>query len=235
MSCDDRLGRQQKRSHDHSLADGALDGALQNFRHLISIKQLYESIPTSESGPLQRCDWETADCPHLSDAGTHHELLALDTRREIFKAICHNPGLSRDNIAEQTDLATATIREHAEKLEAAQLIESRKQHGKWRYYLPWIDDLDQWECALLAARQTPIRWSILVILVVRGGEMTMKELTDSLNRTRPGLCHHVGKLDSDDLLSWETDGSTYVRLPDRVHKRVLLLSIGGNVPDSGKL
>lgn len=131
--------------------------------------------------------------------------LALQSRRELYRAIEAAPGSHGRALLERLDYAKGTLQYHLDWLEREGLVEAHDD-GKFTRYYP-AGEFDEPDRAMLGALRRTYGRRIIAHLAA-DGPLTTTELADRLEKAPSTVSWHLSRLDEVGLVEKDRRGRT---------------------------
>lgn len=142
---------------------------------------------------------------------TQDDLLENDTRSHLLDLISEEPGLSMQQLADQTDAGWGTTVYHLQRLEQAGFIKSRKQGHHRRFYT--VGEVGQEEVEALGMLRNDTPRKIARYLVQDPG-CNQKAICEALDIS-PSLAHkYLKRMEEQQLLTSEREWRSKHYTPD---------------------
>ena len=133
------------------------------------------------------------------------DVLALETRKEIFEHVQTNPGIHFSQIKRDLNMETGLLQHHLNTLEEYDVLMSEEHRGKRRLFV--AEELDDEEREILSSLRYETTRHILLFLIqketARNGEIATE-----LGVAPATVSWHVSRLVEDGIVSPVQDGRT---------------------------
>ncbi|MFB6107832.1 MAG: winged helix-turn-helix transcriptional regulator [Haloplanus sp.] len=129
--------------------------------------------------------------------------LDLESRREIYQAIDHAPGVHFRALLRRLDYAKGTVQYHLRWLESHGLVESETD-GEFTRYYP-AHELEPDDKARLSALRRTYSREIIAHLVA-DGPLTTTDLAERIDKSRSTISWHLSRLHDAGFVEKRRDG-----------------------------
>lgn len=119
------------------------------------------------------------------------EILALETRKEIFEYVEANPGVHFSKLKRDLDMETGLLQHHLRELEDHGVLESRDHQDRRRLFV--AQELDDEERAILSWLRYETTRHILLFLL-REGPRRNRDIAEAVGVTPATVSWHISRL-----------------------------------------
>jgi predicted transcriptional regulator len=126
-----------------------------------------------------------------SDPDDPDEILALETRKQIFEYIHSNPGVHFSRLKRELSMETGLLQYHLRELEDHGVIESRDHQDRRRLFV--AQELDEEERSLLSWLRYETTRHILLYLMKEGPKRN-RDIAEVVGVTPATVSWHVSQL-----------------------------------------
>jgi predicted transcriptional regulator len=126
-----------------------------------------------------------------------HDILELETRRNIFNLIVKNPGIHFSEIAKILKIRTSLVDYHILYLEKHDLIQSDKETGYKRLYAKGKIGVHEKKYLFLLRQKSILK---IILFILKKTSFQHKEILENLDMAPSTLSYHLKKLVKYDII-----------------------------------
>jgi predicted transcriptional regulator len=140
------------------------------------------------------------------------DILALETRKEIFEYVQSNPGVHFSQLKRDLDMETGLVQHHLRALENYDVLTSEDHQGKRRLFV--AEELGEEERAILSSLRYETTRHILLFLLEENRARN-RAIAEELGVSPATVSWHVSRLVENGIVSEVEDGrTTYYTVTD---------------------
>lgn len=156
-----------------------------------------------------------------SDPSADDDVLALETRKEIFEYVEANPGVHFSQLKRDLDMETGLLQHHLRELEDHGVLESSEHKDRRRLFI--AQELDEEERAILSWLRYETTRHILLFLL-REGPQRNRDVAEAVGVTPATVSWHLSRLVEAGVVEEAAEGrnSAYIVADEELTMQLLV-------------